>query len=331
MDTFKAYVIEQDANGKASGRMTTMSPGQLDNGEVTLRVHYSSVNYKDALAATGTGKIIRRFPCIGGVDMSGEVVTSSDPGFKPGDKVLATSFDIGVSHHGGYAELARVPAKWVVRLPGGMDLMEAMAIGTAGFTAALSIIRMEENGLAPANGPVIVTGASGGVGCLAIDMLSGLGYQTAALTGKETETDYLRRLGATEVKLTRSIDFAKVRPLEASQWAGAVDNVGGPILHWVLATMKQAGAVASVGNAASFKLETTVFPFILRGVCLLGIDSGYIGFPARQRVWDRLGSDLKPRHLADIAHIIDFDALPACFGDFIAGRTKGRTVVRIAA
>ena len=236
-----------------------------------------------------------------------------------------------MAHHGGYAEYARVPAGWVVPLPAGLDLFEAMALGTAGFTAALAVVRMEDNGLAPANGPVIVTGATGGVGGLAIEMLAQLGYHVVALTGKEAETDYLKMLGAAEIKLRSSIDLDKVRPLEAAQWAGAVDNVGGPILHWVLATMKQAGTVASIGNAASFKLDTTVFPFILRGVSLLGIDSGYMGFPTRQRVWDRLATDLKPKHLAAVTRTIGFDELPGAFDDFIAGRVKGRTVVRIGA
>jgi acrylyl-CoA reductase (NADPH) len=331
MTPFKAYLIEQTADGKVGGRLTTLSPEQLDAGEVTIRVHYSSINYKDALAATGKGKIIRRFPCVGGIDMAGEVTESADPRFAPGDKVIATSFDIGVSHHGGYAEYARVPVQWVVPLPAGLDLREAMALGTAGFTAALGIVRMEDNGLAPANGPVVVTGATGGVGGLAIDMLARLGYHVVALTGKETETDYLRMLGAAEIKPTSSIDFDKVRPLEAGLWAGAVDNVGGPILHWVLATMKQAGTVASIGNAASAKLDTTVFPFILRGVSLLGVDSGYMDFPTRQRVWDRLASDLKPRHLDAVTRVIDLDALPVSFDDFIAGRIKGRTIVRIGA
>ncbi len=331
MSAFKAFVIDQDENRKVVSRLTTMQPEQLDAGEVLIRVSYSSINYKDALAATGAGKIIRRFPCVGGIDLSGEVVDSADARFKPGDKVIATSFDIGVAHHGGYAEYARVPAGWVVPLPAGLDLFEAMALGTAGFTAALGVVRMEDNGLAPANGPVIVTGATGGVGGLAIEMLAQLGYHVVALTGKETETDYLKMLGASEIKLRSSIDLDKVRPLEAAQWAGAVDNVGGPILHWVLATMKQAGTVASIGNAASFKLDTTVFPFILRGVSLLGIDSGYMGFPTRQRVWDRLATDLKPKHLAAVTRTIGFDELPGAFDDFIAGRVKGRTVVRIGA
>ena len=331
MNPFKAFVIDQDENRKVVSRMGTLGVEQLDAGEVTIRVHYSSINYKDALAATGAGKIIRRFPCVGGIDLCGEVVDSADARFKPGDKVIATSFDIGVAHHGGYAEYARVPAGWVVALPAGLDLFEAMALGTAGFTAALGIVRMEDNGLAPANGPVIVTGATGGVGALAIDMLAQLGYHVVALTGKEAEADYLKMLGAAEILLRSTIDFDKVRPLEAARWAGAVDNVGGQILHWVLATMKQAGTVASIGNAASFNIDTTVFPFILRGVSLLGVDSGYMGFPTRQRVWDRLATDLKPRHLAEITRTIAFDDLPAAFDDFIHGRVKGRTVVRIGA
>ncbi|ATE59112.1 oxidoreductase [Thauera sinica] len=329
MTAFRAFVIDQDENRKVVSRLTTMQQDQLDAGEVLIRVSYSSINYKDALAATGAGKIIRRFPCVGGIDLSGEVVDSADARFKPGDKVIATSFDIGVAHHGGYAEYARVPAGWVVPLPAGLDLFEAMALGTAGFTAALGIVRMEDNGLDPAGGPVVVTGATGGVGGLAIEMLAQLGYHVVALTGKEAEGDYLKMLGAAEIKLRSSIDFDKVRPLEAAQWAGAVDNVGGQILHWVLATMKQAGTVASIGNAASFNLDTTVFPFILRGVSLLGIDSGYMGFPTRQRVWDRLATDLKPGHLAAVTRTIGFDALPGAFDDFIAGRVKGRTVVRI--
>lgn len=329
--SFRAFVIDQDENKKVGGSLTTLSTDALDAGEVLIRVHYSSINYKDALAATGAGKIIRRFPCVGGIDLAGEVVESGAAGFRPGDKVIATSFDIGVAHHGGYAEYARVPAQWVLRLPPGLSLFESMALGTAGFTAALAIVRMEDNGLAPANGPVIVTGATGGVGGLAIDMLASLGYHVVALTGKEAEAGYLKMLGASEIKLRSSIDFDATRPLEAAQWAGAVDNVGGQVLHWVLATMKQAGTVASIGNAASFNISTTVFPFILRGVSLLGVDSGYMGFPMRQRVWDRLATDLKPRHLAAVTRTIAFDDLPGAFEAFIRGQVKGRTVVRIGA
>lgn len=330
MQPFKAYLIDKRADGKVGGQLTTMAPEQLDAGELLIRVRYSSINYKDALAATGAGKIIRRFPCVGGIDLAGEVVESADARFRAGDEVVATSFDIGVSHHGGYAEFARVPAKWVVALPAGLTLFESMALGTAGFTAALGIVRMEDNGLAPQNGAVIVTGATGGVGGLAIDMLAGLGYRVVALTGKADQQDYLKGLGAADVKLTSSIDLQNVRPMEAGEWAGAVDNVGGPILHWVLATMKQAGTVASIGNAASPKLDTTVFPFILRGVSLLGVDSGYLPMPARVKVWERLASDLKPKHLARITRTIDLDALPGAFDDFVQGRVKGRTVVQLA-
>jgi len=328
--TFQAFLIDKTAEG-VRGALTAFSADRLDPGEVAIRVHYSSINYKDALAATGAGKIIRRFPCIGGIDLAGEVVESSDARFQPGDPVVATSFDLGVSHHGGYAQFARVPARWVVPLPAGLSLFEAMALGTAGFTAALGIVRMEDNGLKPDNGPVVVTGATGGVGGLAIDMLARLGYRVTALTGKTSEDAYLEGLGAAQVRLTSTLDLTRVRALETGEWAGAVDNVGGPILHWVLATMKQAGTVASIGNAASHELATTVFPFILRGVSLLGIDSGYMGFPTRQRVWDRLATDLKPRKLHEVTRTIAFEDLPAAFDDFVKGRVKGRTVVKIVA
>ncbi|MCB1914742.1 MAG: oxidoreductase [Rhodocyclaceae bacterium] len=324
-------MIEAGAGGKGAGRLGRWAVADLDAGEVLIRVHFSSINYKDALAATGTGKIIRRYPCIGGIDLSGEVVESADPRFSTGDPVVATSFDIGVSHHGGYAEYARIPAKWVLPLPAGLDLFESMILGTAGFTAALGIVRMEANGLAPGNGPVVVSGATGGVGALAIDMLAGLGYSVAALTGKADERERLTELGATEIVLRQDIDLEAVRPLEAGRWAGAVDNVGGAILHWMLATMKQAGTVASIGNAASIALETTVFPFILRGVSLLGVDSGYIGFPIREQVWQRMAGDLRPRHLASMARVIDFEDLPSAFDAFIRGEARGRTVVRIKA
>ncbi|MDR2260942.1 MAG: oxidoreductase [Azoarcus sp.] len=328
-DSFRALLISQDEARATRATLTRLSPARLDAGEVLIQVHFSSINYKDALAATGAGKIIRRFPCVGGIDMSGEVVESADPRFRAGDAVIATSYDIGVAHHGGYAEYARVPADWVVPLPDGLDLMEAMALGTAGLTAALGIVRMEDNGLAPDKGPVLVTGASGGVGGLAIDMLARLGYEVAALTGKAEEKDFLTRIGAGEILLRGEIDFGKSRPLETARWAGAVDNVGGVVLHWVLAAMRQAGVVASIGNAADFKISTTVFPFILRGVSLLGIDSGYADIALRRRVWARLAGDLKPRHLDEFTRLIAFDALPGAFAAFIEGKARGRTVVRI--
>ncbi len=325
---FTAYRIEKDGD-RVRGRLTTMSPEQLDDGELTIRVHFSSINYKDALAATGAGKIIRRFPCVGGIDLAGEVVESADARFRPGDAVIATSFDLGVAHHGGYAQYARVPAKWALPLPEGLTLFESMALGTAGFTAGLAVVRMEANGLAPANGPVVVTGATGGVGGLAIDMLARRGYEVVALTRKSSEQQYLLDLGASSVELVSDIDPAKARPLERARWAGAVDNVGGPILHMVLASMQQAGTVASIGNAASIELHTTVFPFILRGVSLLGIDSGYMGFPTRGQVWERLAGDLRPRRLHEVTRTIGLNELPGAFDDYLQGRVKGRTVVRV--
>ena len=329
MNSFKALLIEE-RDGKVSSGLVRMDESQLDAGGVTIRVAYSSINYKDALAATGAGKIIRRFPCIGGIDMSGTVIESTDPRFKPGDRVVATSFDIGVAHHGGYAEIARVPGDWVVPLPAGLSLFDAMVLGTAGFTAALGIVRMEENGLRPEKGAVIVTGATGGVGSLAIDMLAKLGYHVVALTGKEAEAAYLRELGAAEVLLRESLDLTKIRPLDRGRWAGAVDNLGGDFLAWIASTMQQGGTIASIGLAASMTLNTTVAPFILRGVSLLGIDSGYIREPYRSGVWQRLASDLRPPHLENMARRIAFDDLPTAFEAFIAGRAKGRAVVEIA-
>lgn len=329
MGSFKAYLIEEKDGTTESG-FVDMDGSQLDAGQVTIKVAYSSVNYKDALAATGAGRIIRRHPCIGGIDLSGVVSSSDDPRFKPGDEVIATSFDIGVAHHGGYAEYARVPGDWVVPLPAGLSLFDAMALGTAGFTAALGIVRMEENGLTPAKGPVIVSGATGGVGSLSVDMLAKLGYQVTALTGKETEVEYLKRLGASEVMLRSALDLTRIRPLDRTRWAGAVDNLGGDVLAWMASTMQQGGTIASIGLAASTSLNTTVMPFILRGVSLLGIDSGYIAEPYRSGVWRRLATDLKPPHLAEMTRTIEFAELPGVFDEFLKGRAHGRVVVRIS-
>lgn len=326
--SFKAYLINQEDSTIVS-RFVDMDDTQLDPGEVTIAVTHSSINYKDALAATGAGRIIRRFPCVGGIDLVGEVLASSDSRFQAGDEVLATSYDIGVAHHGGYAERARIPANWVHKLPAGLSAAEAMALGTAGFTAGLGIVRMEENGLKPANGPVIVNGATGGVGSLAVDMLAARGYHVVAFTGKESEIDYLKGLGAKEVMLRQSLDLAKIKPLGKEMWAGAVDNLGGDYLAWIASTMKQGGTIASIGLAASMSLNTTVAPFILRGASLLGIDSGYIGEPYRSGVWQRLASDMKPRHLAAMTRHIAFADLPAAFDDYIQGRVKGRVVVDI--
>jgi putative YhdH/YhfP family quinone oxidoreductase len=297
---------------------------------VVIKVAYSSVNYKDALAATGKGRIIRRFPCIGGIDLAGTVVESANAKFKKGDAVIATSYDIGVAHDGGFAEYARVPAEWVVPMPKGMSLKEAMSLGTAGFTAGLAVARMEHDGLKPGSGPVAVTGATGGVGSVAVDILAALGYEVTAITGKAAETDYLKGLGAKSVLLRSDIDLAKIKPLDKATWAGAVDNLGGDMLSWLASTMNIDGRLAAVGLAASMTFNTTVAPFILRGVSLLGVDSVNCPMALREKVWQRLASDMRPRHLAEVTRTVAFDELPKVFDDFIDAKIKGRVVVDVA-
>lgn len=326
--SFKAYLIRQDA-GKVLSSFVEMSEDQLDAGDVTIAVAYSGINYKDALAATGAGRIIRRFPCVGGIDFSGTVLESRSPDFKPGDQVLATNFDIGVAHHGGFAERARVPAAWVRKLPPGLSMRDAMALGTAGFTAGLAVVRMAHEGLKPANGPVVVSGATGGVGSIAIEILAKQGYTVHALTGKTESADYLYALGASEVILRTSLDLTKIRPLEKATWAGAIDNLGGDVLSWMASTMQLNGTIASIGLAASMELKTTVAPFILRGVSLLGIDSGTVGEPLRSEVWCKLGGDWRPDKVIAQAREITFGELPEAFEDFLKSRVTGRVVVRV--
>jgi len=329
MDKFNAFLIEE-SDGKVVSGFKQMNLTDLDSGEVVIKTAYSSVNFKDALAATGAGKIIRRFPCIGGIDLSGTVVESSSSEFSVGDEVIATSYDIGVAHHGGYAEYARIPAEWVVPMPKGLDLFSSMALGTAGFTAGLAVERMEHDGLAPSAGPVVVNGATGGVGGIAVDILSGLGYSVTAMTGKSDQEGYLKELGASEILLRDSIDLEKIKPLARETWAGAVDNLGGDILSWIASGMKVGGAIASIGLASSFKFNTTVMPFILRGVSLLGIDSVNAKSPVRRKVWERLGSDMKPAHLSDIVQLVEFDELPSVFPKLTQSAMRGRVVVKVA-
>lgn len=329
MSTFKAYRIFNE-DGKVVSRTVDTTLDELDKGEVVIRAEYSSINYKDALAATGAGKIIRRFPCVGGIDVSGIVESSTDPKFKAGDPVICTSYDFGVAHDGGYSQYVRVPAAWVVTMPKGMSTSDAMALGTAGFTAGLAVVRMEANGLRPDSGPVVVSGATGGVGSIAVDIMAGLGYKVTALTGKEAESDYLRKIGASEVMLRSSLDLAKIRPLDKSIWAGAVDNLGGDVLSWMASTMNIGGAIASIGLAASHTFNTTVMPFILRGVTLCGVDSVNCPMPLRQEVWNRLGSDMRPRHLKDMTRTIGMSELPQAFEAFVKGSVKGRTVVDVS-
>jgi acrylyl-CoA reductase (NADPH) len=295
--TFRAFRIADD---KSPGRLVDAAIEDLTPGDVVIDVAYSSVNYKDALAGTATGKILRKFPLI----------------------------DLGVAHDGGYAAVARVPADWVVPLPANMDVFESMAIGTAGFTAALSIVELEHNGLKPGNGPVIVTGATGGVGSLAVSCLSKLGYHVTALTGKDGEHAFLRSLGAADVISRAGLQMG-TRPLEKSTWAGAVDAVGGDILAWLTKTMNYGGAIANSGLTAGIELHTSVLPFILRGVKLLGIDSVMCPMARRIEVWRRLATDMKPPQLRSIATEITLDGLPTAFDTLLKGGARGRFVVKL--
>ncbi|MBI3401858.1 MAG: oxidoreductase [Acidobacteria bacterium] len=327
MAPFSAFRVF-DEGGKISGRIVPLSLDDLSEGAVVIKAAYSSVNYKDALAGTGAGKIVRRFPLVGGIDVSGTVVSSSDARFRSGDPVLVTGYDLGVAHDGGYAEYVRVPADWVVAVPPGLTLFDVMAIGTAGFTAALSVVELERNGLAPANGPVIVTGATGGVGSIAVQLLAALGYTVTALTGKDAEHDYLRSLGAADV-ISRTTLQMGTRPLEKAMWAGAVDPVGGETLAWLTRTMMYKGAIACSGLTGGTELHTTVLPFILRGTKLLGIDSVMCPAAARREVWRRLATDMKPAALKTMAREIGMSGLPNAFATLLKGDARGRFVVKM--
>jgi putative YhdH/YhfP family quinone oxidoreductase len=326
MERFKAYKLTE-VDRKIRAEFVDMTLDELDPGDVVVRVAYSDVNYKDALAATGKGKILRRASCVGGIDLSGTVVSSTNPKFAKGDAVIGIGFELGVSHHGGYAQYARMPGQWLMKLPPGMTLWEAMAFGTAGYTAGIAIVRMEHEGLRPDNGPVLVNGATGGVGSIAIAALAKLGYHVVALTGKESESEWLKKLGAKGVLLRSSLNLEKIKPLDKSTWAGAIDNLGGDVLAWILSTMKDNGVIGSVGLAASTNLNTTVMPLILRGVRLLGINSGESSNDVRETVWRRLATDLKPPLLKEMAQSVPFSKLPAVFDDFINAKVKRRVVV----
>ncbi len=325
MERFNAFRIF-DENGKPHGRIVEMTTDELDAGEVVIKTAYSSVNYKDALAGTGTGKVVRRFPCVGGIDVAGTVVSSSDARFKAGDEVICTSYDMGVSHDGGYAGYARLPADWLVPLPDGLTLFDAMALGTAGYTAALGVELLEHNGMKPDKGKVLVNGATGGVASLVIDMLAALGYSVTALSGKDAEHDYLKRIGAQEILSRHKLEMG-TRPLEKTLWAAAFDSVGGEQLAWLTRTMQQGGLIASFGNAGGIEFKTTVLPFILRGVRLIGVDSAYTPMALRRKVWGRLAGDLKPRHLSDVTRTVKLEQLPQVFGEMLKAQTKGRIVV----
>lgn len=328
---FRAYRVHREDGKKVAGRLEEIGLEDLSPGDVTIRARYSSVNYKDALAATGAGRIMRRFPLVGGIDVAGEVESSDDDRYRPGDPVLVTGCGLGEDHDGGYAEYARVQGDWVIPIPEGMDAFDAMCLGTAGFTAGLAVVRLEHNGLSPDRGPVAVTGASGGVGSLAVNMLSGLGYRVSAVTGKADAAGFLEALGAAEVLLRPELDLGS-RPLEKAIWAGAVDNLGGETLAWLTRTMDWWGSIASIGLAEGHELHTTVMPFILRGVNLLGINSVLTPRPIRLQVWERLATDLKPGRLDLIGtRTVPLSELPDIFDGYLEGKVKGRTIVDLHA
>jgi NADPH2:quinone reductase len=327
MSRFKGFRITSEG-GKVSGSIVDVSLDELTPGDVVIKAEYSSVNYKDALAATGTGKILRRFPLIGGIDVAGTVASSSDSRFREGERVLVTGYDLGVANDGGYAGYARVPADWVVRIPDGLSAREAMVLGTAGFTAGLAIVRLERNGLTPGQGPIAVTGATGGVGSIAIAALSRLGYEVTAITGKDDAHDYLRSLGARDVISRTTLEMG-TRPLETATWAGAIDAVGGDLLAWLTRTAKYWGGIASTGLTGGVELRTTVMPFILRGVSLIGIDSAMCPMSIRTDVWRRLAAEMKPQQLATIGREITLDGLPTAFNTLIRGAARGRYLVAV--
>ncbi|WP_312317905.1 YhdH/YhfP family quinone oxidoreductase [Stenotrophomonas sp.] len=325
--TFNAFRIHQDDNGHRSG-MESIGLDQLNPGEVVIRAQWSSVNYKDALAGTGKGRILRRFPLVGGIDVAGTVVASTDPAWREGDAVLATGCGLSETRDGGYSQYVRLESSAVIGLPAGLSPREAMIIGTAGFTAALALLRMVDNRQTPAHGPLAVTGATGGVGALAVDIFSQAGFEVHAISGKADQAGFLRELGATEV-LPREV-LSTTRPMESARFGGGLDNAGGPMLASLLAQTVPYGSVVSAGLAASPALDMTVMPFIIRGVSLLGVSSSSAPRELREQVWHRLGGEWKPRHLAAICtREITLDALPDVFEHMLAGHSLGRTVVRI--
>lgn len=328
MNDFKVFRIHQE-EGKIAGRIELSSIDQLSLGDVLIKVIYSSVNYKDALAATGKSKIIRKFPLIAGIDAAGYIVSSKNSMFRSGDAVVVTGYEFGTNHDGGYAEYARVPSEWVVPLPDGISLRQAMSLGTAGLTVALCVHRLEQNLQRPDAGPFIVTGATGGVGSLAIDILSKLGYQIVAVTRKRNQQAKLLALGANSVLHMSDIQFTTT-PLAKGQWSGAIDTVGGDLLSWLLSTTMPWGNIVSVGLAGANHLHTTVMPFILRGINLLGVTSAGCPTDLRHQLWQRLATDLAPTRMDSIIKIADMNDLPQLFTALLAGTASGRTIIKIA-
>ncbi|ULK96163.1 MDR family oxidoreductase [Bradyrhizobium sp. I71] len=327
MATFKAIRIDKADKG-TTAQLTQFDEAELMDGDVTVRVEWSTLNYKDGLALTGKAPVVRRFPMIAGIDFAGTVEASSHPQWKAGDKVVCTGWGMGETHLGAYAEKARVKGDWLVPLPHGLSARDAMAIGTAGFTAMLAVLALEKHGLSPKSGPVVVTGAAGGVGSVAIAVLSKLGYHVIASTGRASEADYLKHLGAAEV-IDRNELSAPAKPLAKERWAGGVDSVGSTTLANLLSMTKYGGAIAACGLAAGMDLPSSVAPFILRGVCLLGIDSVMCTIEPRKAAWQRLASDLDREKLSEITKEISLDEVSEWGAKILAGQVRGRIVVKI--
>lgn len=329
MTQFNAYRLERKSD-QVQGNIQTLSLSDLPSSDVLIKVHFSSINYKDGMASQPDNPLVKEYPLIPGIDMAGEVVRSSDDRFKKGDSVIATSYEIGINHDGGFSEYASIPAEWVVPLPDGMTLEESMIYGTAGFTAALSIHRLEENGLTPENGPVLVTGSSGGVGSMAIAMLSKRGYTVEASTGSFEHTDFLKDLGADEVISRDDVYDGKLRTIASSRWAAAVDPVGGEQLASLLGQLKYEGAVAVSGLTGGTKVPTEVYPFILRGNSLIGIDSVNCPMDKRKKVWHRMANDLKVKEAFDRIKVVHtLDQVPETLEKILEGQTRGRSIIKM--
>ncbi len=328
-ETFQCFLVTKNAAGEVSAEITRRSFDELPAGDVLVRVAYSSLNYKDALAATGHPGVSKIFPHVPGVDAAGVVAASETPEFAAGDRVIVTGFDMGANRWGGYAEYIRVPREWIVPLPAGLTLRESMMLGTAGFTAGLCVDALQKHQVSPDRGEVIVTGASGGVGSMAVAILASLNYQVAAVTGKPAAGEYLRSLGAARILAREEVDDPSGRPLLSARWAGGVDTVGGNILSTILRSTRHSGCVAACGLAASNALPITVFPFILRAVTLAGIDAAWGSIPLRHEIWQRLAAAWKPSQLERMSQFIDMAQLPKYVDDILAGRITGRVVVKI--
>jgi acrylyl-CoA reductase (NADPH) len=327
--SFQALVLHE-ADGKVSSKFETLDEAQLPDGEVTVAVEYSTLNYKDGMVLSGIGRLVRTYPHVPGTDFAGTVTESAAPKFKPGDKVVLTGWRVGEMHWGGYAERARVKADWLVPLPAGLTARQAMAVGTAGFTAMLAVIALEKHGLKPGAGEVLVTGSAGGVGSTAVALLAKLGHQVVASTGRPEQGDYLKALGASELIDRATLSEKPTRPLDRERWAGAVDAVGGNTLATLLTQLKYMGSVASCGLAGGSDLPSTVIPFLLRGVNLLGIDSVMCPPGPRAEAWQRLARDLPLDKLESIIDEVPFSALPGLASKILSGAVRGRTVVKIA-